>query len=131
MSNTLIEKMSPHDKLVKEQLIEHLINHGYGTYAKRLKEFDVYVVDMPNGCPINTAAMFPETGDIAINPGFFDMPDEDRAMDQLSVLIRHEMLHFLLVHEKRLYDHLVATDPKFEETYRKASIHRLANYAMD
>lgn len=131
MSNTLIEKMSPHDKLVKEQLIEHLIDHGYGTYARRLQEFDVYVVDMLNGCAINTAAMFPETGEIAINPGFFELADEDRAMDQLSVLIRHEMLHFLLVHEKRLFDHLVATDPKFEETYKKASIHQIANYAMD
>jgi hypothetical protein len=91
MSNTLIEKMSPHDKLVKEQLIEHLIDHGYGTYARRLQEFDVYVVDMLNGCAINTAAMFPETGEIAINPGFFELADEDQAMDQLSVLIRHEM----------------------------------------
>jgi hypothetical protein len=131
MSNTLIEKMSPHDRLVKEQLIEHLIDHGYGTYAKRLKEFDVYVADMFMGIPIETAAMFPETGDIVINPGFFDLPDEAQAWDQLSVLIRHEMLHFLLVHEKRLIDHLMATDPNFEETYRQASIHQIANYAMD
>jgi hypothetical protein len=52
-------------------------------------------------------------------------------MRQLSVLIRHELLHFLLVHERRLVDHLKATDPNFEDTYKKASIHRIANYAMD
>jgi hypothetical protein len=131
MSNKLTEKMSDRDKLVKEQLIEHLIDNGYGTYAKRLKEFELYVADMFNGVPIGTAAMFPETGEIVINPGFFDLPDEEQAWNQLSVLIRHEMLHFLLVHEKRLFDHLVDTDPQFEETYKKASIHRIANYAMD
>jgi hypothetical protein len=131
MPNKLTEKMSDRDKLVKEQLIEHLIDNGYGTYAKRLKEFELFVADMFNGVPIGTAAMFPETGEIVINPGFFDLPDEEQAWNQLSVLIRHEMLHFLLVHEKRLFDHLVATDPKFEETYKKASIHIIANYAMD
>ena len=131
MANKLVERMSARDKLVKEQLIKHLIDNGYGTYAKRLKEFEVFVADMFNGVPINTAAMFPETGEIVINPGFFELPDENQAWNQLSVLIRHEMLHFLLVHEKRLFDHLKATDPKFEETYRRASVHQLANYAMD
>lgn len=131
MANKLIEKMSARDKLVKEQLIQHLIDNGYGTYARRLKEFEVFVADMFNGVPINTAAMFPETGEIVINPGFFDLPDEDQAWNQLSVLIRHEMLHFLLVHEKRLVDHMKETDPDFESNYKKASIHKIANYAMD
>lgn len=131
MTNNLTEKMNARDKLVKEQLIEHLINNGYGTYARRLKEFEVFVADLFNGVPINTAAMFPETGEVVINPGFFDLPDEDQAWDQLSVLIRHEMLHFLLVHEKRLVDHMKATDPDFENNYKKASIHQIANYAMD
>jgi hypothetical protein len=131
MQNKLTEKMNDQDKLVKEQLIEHLIENGYGTYAKRLKEFYVYVAEIFNGIPIGTAAMFPNTGDIVINPGFFDLPDEKQAWDQLSVLVRHEILHFLLVHEKRLFDHLVATDPNFEESYKKASIHQIANYAMD
>ena len=131
MANKLIERMSARDKLVKEQLIQHLIDNGYGTYARRLKEFEVFVADMFNGVPINTAAMFPETGEIVINPGFFDLPDEDQAWNQLSVLIRHEMLHFLLVHEKRLVDHMKDTDPDFENNYKKASIHKIANYAMD
>jgi hypothetical protein len=131
MSNNLIEKMSPHDKLVKEQLIEHLIDNGYGTYAKRLKEFDVIVADMYNGVPIEVAAMFPYGYEIVINPGFLDDPDEDHAMNQLSVIIRHEVLHFLLTHEQRLVDHLKATDPDFAKTYKDPSIHQIANYAMD
>ena len=131
MANKIIEGMTARDRLVKEQLIERLIADGYGTYAKRLKEFDVYVADIFDGVPIKTAAMFPDTGDIVINPGFFNLPDEEQAWNQLSVLIRHEMLHFLLVHEQRLFDHLVETDPDFEETYKKASIHQIANYAMD
>lgn len=131
MPKRLFEKMTARDKLVKEQLIQRLIDTGYGTYAKRLKEFEVFVADIFNGVPIRTAAMFPETGEIVINPGFFELADEEQAWNQLSVLIRHEMLHFLLVHEKRLFDHLVATDPNFKETYEKASIHQIANYAMD
>jgi hypothetical protein len=131
MSNNLTEKMSPRDKLVKEKLIEHLISQGYGTYAKRLKEFDVIVADIFNGVPIEVAAMFPYSGEIIINPGFFDDPDEEHALNQLSVVIRHELLHFLLTHEQRLVDHLKATDPKFEETYGDPSIHQIANYAMD
>lgn len=131
MANNLIEKMSPRDKLIKEQLIEHLIKNGYGTYARRLKEFEVFVADMFNGLTIKTAAIFPETGEIVINPGFFDLQDEDQAWNQLSVLIRHEMLHYLLVHQKRLFDHLAATDPNFEETYQKVSTHQIANMAGD
>lgn len=131
MSNNLIEKMSPRDKLVKEQLIEHLIENGYGTYAKRLKEFEVIVADMYNGVPIEVAAMFPYGGEIVINPGFFDDPDEEHAMNQLSVIIRHELLHFLLTHEQRLVDHLKETDPDFARTYEDPSIHQIANYAMD
>ena len=131
MKNRLLEGMSARDKLIKEQLIEYLIDTGYGTYARRLREFDVYVGEMVNGVLIETAAMFPKTGDIAINPGFFELADEEQAWKQLSVIIRHEMLHYLLVHEKRFVDHLVETDPNFEETYGKAETHTIANYAMD
>ena len=131
MSNNLTEKMSPRDKLVKEKLIEHLIDNGYGTYAKRLKEFEVIVADIFNGVPIEVAAMFPYSGEIVINSGFLDDPNEAHAMDQLSVIIRHELLHFLLTHEQRLVDHLKATDPDFARTYQDPSIHQIANYAMD
>lgn len=114
MTKTLQEADS-RSKLVKEQLISKLIDDGYGTYARRLKEFDFIVADSYHGVYIGTAAMFPKTGDIVINPSFLDPQsirgDEAKALDQLSVLIRHELLHFLLVHERRLVDHLKQTDP--------------------
>jgi hypothetical protein len=122
------EQMTKRDKLIKEKLIDMLISEGYGTYAKRLKEFDVLVADIYHGTPIEVAAMFPYSGEIVINSGFLD---DDETFSQLSIIIRHELLHFLLMHENRLVDHLKATDPDFENTYRKASIHQIANYAMD
>lgn len=122
------EKMTARDKEVKEQVIELLINEGYGTYARRLREFDFIVADIYHGCPIEVAAMFPDSGEICINTAFLD---SEETFKQLSLVVRHELLHFLLMHEKRLFDHLAATDPDFEKTYRKASIHELANIAMD
>jgi hypothetical protein len=129
MSSTdLVEKMNSRDRLVKEQVLDLLIKEGYGTYAKRLREFDFLVTDMYHGYPVEVALMNPDTGDIAINPAFLE---SEKYFKQLSVVVRHELLHFLLVHEKRLYDHLEASDPDFENTYKKASIHQLANIAMD
>ena len=122
------EKMNGRDKQVKEMVLDMLIQEGYGTYARRLKEFEFIVADFYAGSYIPVAAMFPTLGCIVINTGFLD---DEKTFKQLSVIVRHELLHFLLMHEKRLYDHLKATDPDFENTYKKASIHEIANYAMD
>jgi len=128
IQNNLLEKMDARDRLVKEKVIEMLINEGYGTYARRLKEFDFIVTEMYHGYYIEVAAMFPESGEIVINPAFLE---NEKIFSQLSVVVRHELLHFLLMHERRFYDHLKATDPEFKKTYNKSSIHELANYAMD
>jgi hypothetical protein len=129
MKNTsLKEQMTKRDKLIKEKIIEMLISEGYGTYARRLKEFDFLVTDFYEGEPVEVAFMVPDTGEICISPAFLE---NDKTFSQLSVIVRHELLHFLLMHEQRLVDHLKATDSDFENTYRKASVHRIANYAMD
>ena len=125
---SLQEQMTRRDKIVKDQVIEMLIDEGYGTYAKRLKEFDFLVTDFCHGSYIKVACMFPDTGEICINPDFLK---DEKTFKQVSVVVRHELLHFLLVHEKRFYDHLKKTDPDFARSYRRASIHQLANYAMD
>jgi hypothetical protein len=125
---SLQEQMTRRDKIVKDQVIEMLIDEGYGTYAKRLKEFDFLVTDFCHGNYIKVACMFPDTGEICINPDFLK---DEKSFKQVSVVVRHELLHFLLVHEKRFYDHLKKTDPDFARSYRRASIHELANYAMD
>ena len=127
----LAESMDQRDKLVKELVIAMLIDEGYGTYAKRLQEFDFLVTDFHYGNYISVAAMFPKTGEICINPSFLvDAPD-GRIFKQLSVVVRHELLHFLLMHERRFYDHLKAIDPEFEKSYRDPTINELANFAMD
>ena len=119
------------DEATKQEVLAMLIEEGYGTYARRLKEFKFLVKDMHLGEPIEVAAMFPNTGDIVINPCFLvDAPD-GKIFKQVSTIVRHELLHFLLVHEMRFKEHLEATDPDFEKDYRRASIHRLANIAMD
>lgn len=134
ISERLLKEATPSKSvaaLTKEYVIAMLIDEGYGTYAKRLKEFTFVVADKLHGAYIEVAAMFPETGEIVINPSFLvDAPD-GKIFKQLSLVVRHELLHFLLVHEKRFYDHLKKTDPDFERTYRRGSIHELANIAMD
>lgn len=122
------EKMNKQDRERRERIIEMLIQEGYGTYARRLKEFELIVADFYGGVYIPVAAMFPTLGCIVLNTGFFD---NAQTFKQVSVVVRHELLHFLLMHEKRFFDHLKATDPDFEKTYKKASIHEIANYAMD
>ena len=57
--------------------------------------------------------------------------DEEKLLDQLCVLIRHELLHFLLIHQLRLMQHLEKTDPDLHKIYSMKSIYELANYAMD
>lgn len=120
---------------VKQLIISKLAADGYGTYAKRFQDFNFILADTYYGSPIPVAAMDPEKGNIVINPSLLDLNsirgDEDKALTQLCLLIRHELLHFLLVHQKRLQKHLEKTDKNFKQTYADATIHELANYAMD
>ena len=56
--------------------------------------------------------MSPNENLICINPGFFELqnPDDEQEqqhnLDIISVLIRHELLHFLLTHEVRFVEYL-------------------------
>ena len=111
MKHLIKEAMNSRDKLVKEQVISMLISEGYGTYAKRLKEFDFIVAHVYNRAYIEVAAMFPSTGEIVINPAFLA---DEKTFSQLSLVVRHELLHFLLVHEKRLFDR------RFDPLWRKS-----------
>lgn len=132
---------------VKEIIIDKLLKDGYGTYAKRFKDYKFIIAHAYKGIPISVAAMLPDDGVIVLNPSLLDLTAitsqkdinthkteselQEKLLDQLCVLIRHELLHFLLVHEKRFKKHLEETDPNFEQNYKSASINRLANFAMD
>lgn len=124
------------DVEIQAKIVSILIEQGYGTYARRFKEFDLRVTDFYHGAVIDIAAMSPKTGEIMINPGFFEREptteyEQKLWEDRISLVIRHEILHFLLVHEKRLYEHLKATDPDFEKSYMDPTIRDLANTAED
>lgn len=120
------------DRLTKEKVLELLNSQGYHTYAERLQNFDFYVADFYDGALCQTAFVNAADGYICINPGFIvDMATDGPIFQQLSVIVRHELLHALLCHEKRFFDYLKETDPDFEKNYRRADLHTLANFAMD
>lgn len=82
--------MTKEEKFAKEFIQTKLSKEGYPTYASLLKYFDLNLTDRPD----TIAYMEPNKGRIVVNRGL----DED----QVSVVIRHEILHQYLEHEQRL-----------------------------
>lgn len=121
------------DLLTKEKVKELLNSQGYHTYAERLDNFKFHVTDFYKGSYCQVAFMSPRDGCICINPGFIvDMNEDGPIFQELSVIVRHELLHFLLCHEKRFIDHLKKTDPDFRKSYAtRADLRTIANFAMD
>lgn len=75
-------------------LWNELRKQGYVTYAKIFRELDLHLTNSPKV----VGFMTPKDGSITIN--------RNLELDQFSVIIRHEILHNYLKHEKRLLDHL-------------------------
>lgn len=123
---------------IKNIVIKHLLENGFYTYAARFKDIDFYVTEMYKGDYCYSAFMSPDDNCIVINPGFFELqnpsdPDEqEQALKQVSVLIRHELLHFLLGHERRFINYLKNKYPdSWGRVYANPEMHRIANFAMD
>lgn len=126
-----------HD-LCKQLIIQHLLEQGFVTYAERFQAVKFYVTEMYKGSYCGSAFMVPDDNVIVINPGFFQLqnpndPDEQKlAYDRISVLIRHELLHFLLGHERRFINYLKKKYPdSWGRVYANPDMHRIANFAMD
>ena len=118
--------------LVKQKIINMLRSEGYATYANRFKKLNFVVAEFYKGvyCPV--AFMSQSDMVIVVNPALIvDMMEDGPIFKQLSVLVRHELLHFLLCHEKRFVDYLKKNDPEFAKTYRRVDMHTLANFAED
>lgn len=130
--NKLIESLS---STWKSRIILYLKQEGYVTYANRLEDIKFIIADMYHGERIEVAAMIAERAEMVINPAMVDTSyfqgQTKKMMDQLSVLVRHELLHFLLVHSKRLIDHLVKINPNWKKDLRGYPIGRLSNLAAD
>lgn len=120
--------MTREEKFAKEYIINKLSRQGYPTYAKLLNDFDI---NLTNNDDV-IAFMEPSKGRIVINRGLDD--------DQVSVVIRHEILHQYLQHEMRLlkklatdanmdYDKL--TDIEIDDLKRDLYKNKDFNYAAD
>lgn len=86
--------MTKLEKFAKNVIYKNLYENGYVTYAKLFYDYDFNFTNDPN----TVAYMAPSEGKIVVNRGL------DAA--QISVVVRHEILHFYLQHEKRLLNKL-------------------------
>ena len=108
--------MLKRDRDLKNDIIDILRNQGYATYARLLQLFDVYTTDDPNAI----AYMIPGKVAIVLN-------ENALYEDQVSVLVRHEILHEFLTHMERQIE--------FEKAHpglkAPKSNNKLANIAAD
>ena len=98
--------MTNYEKRAKQKLIQILLKDGYKKYAQLLDGRDINTGEkIDNGFDINvtdnrniTAYIDMNNGRIVVNRTF--------DADAVSVVIRHELLHYFLQHQKRLLDHV-------------------------
>lgn len=132
----------PTDLQYKQAVQDYLTDQGYKMFADRLEYYDFHVAEIYKGAYCGSAFMIPNENAIVVNPGFFELKsnpgDKDYEkeytlqMDRVSVLVRHEILHFLLGHELRLVDYLKQKFPKsWGRVYLNPAAHRIHNFAGD
>ena len=96
----------------KKQLIKTLREEGYPTYAWLLEPFDIYLTDDPEV----VGYMVPNQARIVLN--------ELLNIDQVSTIVRHELLHEWLTHAQRTQ--------KFDKEHPdRMTTHDIANIAAD
>lgn len=96
----------------KKQLIRVLGEEGHATYAWLLEPFDIYLTDDPNV----VGYMVPNQAKIVLN--------ELLSIDQVSTIVRHELLHEWLTHAQRTQ--------KFDREHPdRMTNHDIANIAAD
>lgn len=107
--------MSAEEEAVKEWLIYDVLGaNGYKTFAMHLINYNLYLTEDP----MVAASMQPSSGSIYINRYFEDE-------DLISVLIRHELLHFLLDHERHAIIDLAEEEGLDPHHLRKSDYKRL------
>ena len=120
--------MTREERATKEYIQNKLAKQGYPTYASILGNFDLNLTRDPN----TVGFMEPGKGRIVLNRGL----DEN----QVSVIIRHEILHQFLEHERRLLKHLAnehnldfdkVDDNSLNDLKRKLYSNDLFNVAAD
>ena len=86
--------MTREEKVTKDYIQTMLAKQGYVTYANIFSNFDLNLTNNPNV----VGFMEPSKGRIVVN--------RNLQANQVSVIIRHEILHFFLEHEQRLVNKL-------------------------
>lgn len=81
--------MTARDEAAKEQIVRKLRSEGYPTYARLFDLFDLNLTDNPNV----VGYMLPGKAKIVLN--------ENLSIDQVSTIVRHEILHEWLSHGPR------------------------------
>ena len=105
----------------KKQLKKKLREQGYATYARLLDLFDVYLTDDPQ----HIAYMYPGKAVIVMN--------KNLNIDQVSTLVRHEILHEYLAHKQR-QQRYHSNNPKWgtgENAGDNPAFHKIQNIAGD
>jgi len=118
------EYMTKRELKLKKQLINLLRDDGQGhrhaKFAERLEDFDIKIVPIAAD-PEMTAAIDFDTATIYISEGFLTNP---ATFFQLNVLMRHELAHYLLMHQARM------THKLFDNYGDEASKHLLASKSL-
>lgn len=86
--------MTKRERLAKSQVMNILGKQGYATYAELLSLFDMHLTKDPDV----VAYMIPNKAIIVINEGL--------DIEQVSTVVRHEILHEYLSHQLRMERHL-------------------------
>lgn len=107
--------MTRREYIGKEQIRKKLSEQGYPTYSNLIKDFDIHLTKDPNVI----GYMEPGKGIICVN--------ENLDIEQVGVVVRHEILHEFFNHAKRFSDYLG------DEAYQKRSQgqHQRMNIAGD
>ena len=103
------------EKKAKSQIMDFLAKQGYPRYATLLSNFDVNLTADPD----TVAYVENDRARIVVNKNLY--------LEQLSVVIRHELLHRWLRHNYRLGQH-VGQDKWDKRTYQQ---HMIGNIAAD
>ena len=130
MLEDIEEIVTDDDKIVKYKIKQILLDDGHGNhhklYADLFDKFPVKVVPADSN-DIKTAAMDSVNKVIYVNKGFLK---SDKYLYQLSVLMRHELLHFILDHHLRM---IKAFESEIPEAHllHSGSLHSMMNTLED
>lgn len=107
--------MTFREECAKREILKQLAKEGYKSYAKLLDLFEV------NTTKDNSvvAYMVPDKGKIVVNEGL--------DIEQVSMVIRHEILHQYLDHHNRLIKHLAKQAGLDYDTLSEMDLNELQN----